>query len=177
MNTSIVGKQFDLTDTIKEYLEKAFENLEKYNLNIVSTRCVISADEKQGRKGFVVNLSINLPKKETIVISQKDKDLYAAIDSIIERASKVLRRQHDKWKTHKNKDELKEIVLDKSHDIDLSEHIDEIVEAELETHKPLEIDEALFTLKNSNDQFLVFNDMNAKMRVLYKRKDGKFGLF
>lgn len=177
MNTSIVGKQFDLTDTIKEYLEKAFENLEKYNLNIVSTRCVISADEKQGRKGFVVNLSINLPKKETIVISQKDKDLYAAIDSIIDRASKVLRRQHDKWKTHKNKDELKEIVLDKSHDIDLSEHIDEIVEAELETHKPLEIDGALFTLKNSNDQFLVFNDMNAKMRVLYKRKDGKFGLF
>ena len=49
MNTSIVGKQFDLTDTIKEYIEKAFENLEKYNLNIVSTRCVISADEKQGR--------------------------------------------------------------------------------------------------------------------------------
>ncbi|RKV97008.1 MAG: ribosomal subunit interface protein, partial [Campylobacter sp.] len=27
------------------------------------------------------------------------------------------------------------------------------------------------------DQFLVFNDMDAKMRVLYKRKDGKFGLF
>ena len=52
MNTSIVGKQFDLTDTIKEYLEKAFENLEKYNLNIVSIRCVISADEKQGKKRF-----------------------------------------------------------------------------------------------------------------------------
>ena len=177
MNTSIVGKQFELTDTIKEYLEKAFENLEKYNLNIVSTRCVISADEKQGKKGFVVNLSINLPKKETIVITDKDKDLYAAIDSITQRASKVLRRQHDKWKTHKNKDELKEFVLDEAHGIDLSEHVDEIVEVELETHKPLEIDEALFTLKNSNDQFLVFNDMNAKMRVLYKRKDGKFGLF
>lgn len=177
MNTSIVGKQFDLTQPIKDYIDKAFETLEKYNLNITSARCIISADEKKGKKGFVVNLSINLPKKETIVITDKDKDLYAAIDSITQRASKVLRRQHDKWKTHKNKDELKEFVLDEAHGIDLSEHVDEIVEAELETHKPLEIDEALFTLKNSNDQFLVFNDMNAKMRVLYKRKDGKFGLF
>lgn len=174
---TITGKQFDLTDSIKSYLEEAFESFEKYNLNIVSLRCVISADEKHGKKGFFVDLSINLPKKETIVITDKDKDLYVAIDSIAERASKVLRRQHDKWKTHKNKDELKEMILDKSHDIEFCENVDEIVEVELETHKPLEIDEALFTLKNSNDQFLVFNDMNAKMRVLYKRKDGKFGLF
>lgn len=55
--------------------------------------------------------------------------------------------------------------------------IDEIVPTELELYKPLEIDEAVNKLKESTDQFLVFNDMDAKMRVLYKRKDGKFGLF
>ena len=92
MNISIVGKQFELTDPIKNYIEEAFENLKKYNLDLIAGRCVVSADEKQGRKGFVVDFSLNLAKKDTIVIKHKDKDLYAAIDSIVDRASKVLRR-------------------------------------------------------------------------------------
>lgn len=54
---------------------------------------------------------------------------------------------------------------------------DEIVPTELELYKPLEIEEALEKLKASKDIFLVFNDIDAKMRVLYKKKDGRFGLF
>ena len=50
MNLNIVGKQFELTEAIKEYVENAFETLEKYNLDIISGRCVISADEKQAKK-------------------------------------------------------------------------------------------------------------------------------
>ena len=179
MNISIVGKQFELTDPIKNYIEEAFENLKKYNLDLIAGRCVVSADEKQGRKGFVVDFSLNLAKKDTIVIKHKDKDLYAAIDSIVDRASKVLRRYHDKMTTHKNKDDKKQNALNEIIEADSPNlnSIDEIVPTELDIYKPLEIDEALAKLKESTDQFLVFNDMDAKMRVLYKRKDGKFGLF
>jgi len=105
MNLSITGKQFELTDSIKNYVESAFENLNKYGLDIISGRCVISADERNGKKGFIVDFLINLAKKDTIVIRHKDKDLYAAIDSITNRASKILRRTHDKNTTHKNKDD------------------------------------------------------------------------
>ena len=174
MNVSVVGKQFELTESIKDYIYNAFDSLTKYNLDIISARCVVSADEKQGKKGFVVDFSLNLAKKDTIIIKHKDKDLYTAIDSIVDRASKVLRRYHDKLTTHKNQDEFKNQILNE----EVSEiQADEIVPTELELYKPLEIDEALTKLKESTDQFLVFNDIDAKMRVLYKRKDGKFGLF
>ena len=180
MNLSITGKQFELTDSIKNYVESAFENLNKYGLDIISGRCVISADERNGKKGFIVDFLINLAKKDTIVIRHKDKDLYAAIDSITNRASKILRRTHDKNTTHKNKDDKKQNALDeilKNYETVESVEVDEIIPTELELHKPLEIDEALEKLKSSSDQFLVFNDIDAKMRVIYKRKDGKFGLF
>lgn len=180
MNLNIVGKQFELTEAIKNYVENAFETLEKYNLDIISGRCVVSADEKQGKKGFVVDFSLNLAHQDTIVVRQKDKDLYAAIDLIVERASKVLRRYHDKVNSHKNRDEMKQNAVDNAigvNEPNLNDEVDEIVPTELELYKPLEIDEALNKLKESTDQFLVFNDMDAKMRVLYKRKDGKFGLF
>ena len=180
MNLNIVGKQFELTEPIKEYVENAFETLGKYNLDLISGRCVISADEKQGKKGFIVDFSLNLAHKDTIVVRQKDKDLYAAVDLIVDRASKVLRRYHDKVNSHKNRDEMKQNAVDNAvgaNKLNLNDEVDEIIPTELDLYKPLEIDEALNKLKESTDQFLVFNDMDAKMRVLYKRKDGKFGLF
>lgn len=178
MNIDITGKQFELTEPIKAYVFQNLETLQKYGLDIISSRVVISADEKQGRKGFKVDLTLNLAKRGTVVISGKDKDLYAAIDDIANRASKVLRRESDKVKTHKNKDERKEQILDQANAPLEKIDADEIVPMELNSYKPLEIDEALNILKaDENGQFLVFNDMDAKMRVLYKRKDGRFGLF
>ncbi len=171
MNLSIVGRHLELTDSIKEYVESAKDSLKKYNLDIISTRVVLSADEKGGKKGFVVEFAINLAHKNTIVIKQKDKDLYAAIDLAIERAKKVLRRHHDK-------------IIDRRVKVDEEvantpslEDADEIIPTELDIYKPMEIEEALNELKNSDKQFYVFYDMDDKLRVIYKRKDGKFGLY
>ena len=36
MNLSIVGKQFNLTDPIKQHIENAFDALNKYGLDIIS---------------------------------------------------------------------------------------------------------------------------------------------
>lgn len=171
MNLSIVGKQLELTDAIKSHIESAKDSLSKYNLDIISTRVVLSADEKNGKKGFSVEFAINLAHKNTIVIKQKDKDLYAAVDLAIERAKKVLRRHHDKITSHKTKEELVEA------DAPYFEEADEIVPARLESYKPMEIEEALNELKESDKQFFVFIDMDDKMRIIYKRSDGKYGLY
>ena len=176
MNLSIVGKQFDLTDPIKQHIENAFDALGKYGLDIISGRCVVSADEKNGKKGFSVEFALNLAKKDTIVIRHKDKDLYAAVDLALERASKVLRREHDKNTTVKNKDDGKAIRSAIAEE-KIDSEVDEIIPMELELYKPLEIEEAMQKLKDSEAQFYVFNDMDAKMRVIYKRSDGKFGLY
>lgn len=170
MNTSIVGKQFDLTDSIKGYIDNAVDSLKKYNLDIISVRTVISADEKNGKKGFSVEFSINMAHKSTIVIKQKEKDVYAAIDLAIERAKKVLRRHHDKITNHKKKDESVEVETFEGTD-------EEIVPMRLDSYKPMEVEEALQELKESGKQFIVFQDMEEKMRFMYKRSDDRYGLY
>ena len=169
MNLSIVGKQLELTDAIKAHVENAKDSLSKYNLDIISTRVVLLADEKNGKKGFSAEFAINLAHMNTVVIKQKDKDLYAAIDLAIERAKKVLRRHHDKITNHKVKEEIPEI--------DSFDDTDEIVPMRLDCYKPMEIEEALTELKDSDKQFFVFIDMDDKMRTLYKRSDDKYGLY
>ena len=70
MNISIVGKQFELTEPIKNYIQDAFDTLGKYNLDIISARCIVGADEKQGKKGFNAEFSLNMAHKDTIVVVQ-----------------------------------------------------------------------------------------------------------
>lgn len=180
MNMSVVGRQFELTDAIKTYIENAVESLKKFNLDIISTRVVISADEKNGKKGYTVEFTINLAHKNTVVIKQKDKDVYAAIDLAVDRAQKVLRRHHDKLTDHsvRQPTEIANLNIEEIAGSEVAEQdVDEIVPMELELYKPLEIEEALQLLKESNKQFLIFIDKDDKTRVLFKRKDNRFGLY
>ena len=178
MNKSITGRHFELTETIKAYADAAVEGLNKYHLDIISANTVISANEKNGKKGFVTEFIVNLKDKNTIVITQNDKDVYAAIDLAIERVKKALRRHSDKIKGHrimsfKDLGVEAEAVSEYTTDEEL-----EIVPMDLELHKPLDFDEAIDALKTETKrQFIVFNDTEGLMRVMYKRADGKFGLY
>ncbi len=177
MNISLVGRQLELTDAMKMHMESAIGSLGKYNLDIISTRVAVSADEK---KGFSVEFSINLPHKNTIVVKQKDKDVYAAVDLAVDRAQKVLRRHHDRVTEHKaiKVSEFANLSIpDLEIEDEYDSEIDEIVPMELDLYKPLDVEEALDMLKQSNKQFLIFNDKDDKTRVLYKRKDNRYGLY
>ncbi|HIP62362.1 MAG TPA: ribosome-associated translation inhibitor RaiA [Sulfurovum sp.] len=180
MNSSIVGRHFELTEPIKDYINGALEALDKYNLEIISSRVIISGDIKNGKKGFSVEFVVNLKGKHTVVITQKDKDVYAATDLAIERVKKNLRRHSDKIKDHKHIS-LKELgseaeaVLEQEHNDEVEP---EIVPMDLELHKPMDFDEVIELLQAENrQQFHVFNDHEGIMRVMYKRADGKFGLY
>ncbi len=180
MNRSIVGRHFELTEPIKEYINSALDGLEKYNLEIISATVVISGDTKNGKKGFSVEFVVNLKGKHTVVITQKDKDVYAAVDLAAERIKKNLRRHSDKIKDHSHIS-LKELGSEAeavSEILSNSEEEPEIIPMDLELHKPMDFDEVITLLKeDTKQQFYVFNDMEGRMRVMYKRADGKFGLY
>ena len=177
MNKSITGRHFDLTDSIKAYADTAIDTIDKYHLDIISASTVISANEKHGKKGFVVEFIINLKDKNTIVITQVDKDVYAAIDLAIERVKKSLRRHADKIKGHRIMS-FKDMDADADAVTEFDVEDVEIVPMDLELHKPLDFDEAIQALRDeSKRQFIVFNDNEGLMRVMYKRADGKFGLY
>ncbi len=174
MKRSIAGRHFDLTEPIKNYAQAAVDVLDKYNLDITSANTVISKSEK---KGFTVEFIINLKDKNTIVITQKDKDVYAAIDLAIERLKKSLRRHSDKIKGHRIMS-FKDMGIEAEAVTDLDTEDIEIIPMGLELHKPLDFDEAVDALKDEKKrQFIVFNDHEGTMRVMYKRADGNFGLY
>ena len=128
------------------------------------------------RVGKVIDIVAQKDKVE-VIIKQNDDDLYAAIDLAIARAQKAMRRMHDKDSGH-HKVGLNEV---KSQDADVKaatlDMEDEIVPVELSLYKPREVEDVLNDLKDSTKMFEIFIDHEDKTRVLYKRDDGKFGLY
>ena len=111
-----------------------------------------------------------------------DKDLYVAVDLGIERAKKTLRRHHDKITDKRIKEEerpedLKGAEITENEIMESLGLVDEIVPHNLDIDKPAEIEEAINVLKGSEKHFIVFDDLDLKTRVLYKRTDGKFGIY
>jgi len=177
MNISLTGRHLELTDAIKAHMNTSIETLNKFNMDIISVNVVASAQTKKGKEHSVVEFVINLAHKNSIIIKQNDDDLYAAIDMGISRAQKAMRRMHDKDSGH-HKVGLNEI---KSADADVKaatlEMEDEIVPVELALYKPREVEDVLSDLKETDKLFEIFIDHEDKTRVLYKRDDGKFGLY
>ena len=166
MNTTVVGRNVELTEAMKDHIRKVIDEIEKYNLGIMHSVVTI---EKDKRDFFDVEIIMNIPEKGTAVVHFKDKDMYAALDKAKDKLEKLLRRYHDKKTNYKQKDRLEELIVEEAQD--------EIVEMPLDIEKPLSIEEAVEEFKNSGLYFMVFRDVNGEKRVIYRRKDGKLGLY
>jgi putative sigma-54 modulation protein len=157
MNTSIVGRHIELTEPIKDYVNSSVEIFKKYNLDIISVNSIISQEEKHGKKAFSFEFTLNIANLDTVVVKQKDKDLYAAIDIAVDRVSKVLRRHHDKITGHKAT-KLTEIASNEIADEvanELEKFENEIVPVRLTSYKPIDIEDALNELKAGDAAFKV----------------------
>jgi putative sigma-54 modulation protein len=176
MSKNIVGRHLELSDSIKKHISDSIDDLNRYNVEIISTSTILSGDNRK-KAGVLVELVINLKDKNTIVITQRNKDVYTAVDVALSRAQKALKRHAKKIKDHKIMS-FKDLGSDAEAVLDLEPDEIEIVPMDLELHKPLDFDEAIEALKaEKKRQFIVFNDYDGNMRVMYKRADGKFGLY
>ena len=97
MIVQIRSKDVTLTDNTKAHIESAVEAFKKFSLDITRVNCIVAAE----KKGVLVEFEIHVAHAAPIVISQEDEVLDVAIDIAIDRASKALRRLHDKVTDHK----------------------------------------------------------------------------
>lgn len=180
MNISLTGRHLELTEPIKAHMSTSIETLSKYHMDIISVNVIATSQTKKGKEQLVVEYVINLAHKNSIVIKQSDQDLYAAIDLATARAQKAMRRMHDKDNGH-HKDGINEAKNEASANVDLHEASeameDEIVPVELPLYKPREVEDVLNDIKENKKLFEIFIDNEGKTRVLYKRNDGRFGLY
>ncbi len=171
MNLNIIGKDFELTDSIKSYITEKIGKLEKYfgsDFDAVATLKIEGNNQ-------VAEIRVNIAS-ETFKAATASKDLYASVDKDIE----ILEGQIRKSKTKKDKQNMVETIrMNNSVNSENSEEDGEIIKTIYYSIKPLTAEDAKLVLEgDAKNKFLPFINVETnQVNVIYKLKDGKnFGI-
>jgi len=179
----ISGQNFHLSEDLKAHTEKKLSNLKKYFEQIIETDVVFHvSDAKEKDKKHSVEVTI-WANGTTIHAEDHAQDLKSSVDMVVDK----LERQVKKYKEKLKKKSRKKMSVAKEkaimHSIvGLEEEEEEndttkIVRARKYALKPLFVEEAALQLQEFGREFLVFtNAETEQVNVVYKRKDGTFGL-
>ena len=167
MNIKVTGKDLEVTDAIKAYVEKKVERLVKYFDDEFDVVATVKSEKTEKIAEIRVSIKGDLYKAVTA-----HKDLYAAIDKDID----ILEGQIRKFKTKKEKmlrdasSIAKEEMQTKTIEIE-----DEVIKELYYSIRPMGTDDAKLKLQEKpNDKFLAFiNIETGKVNVIYKLNDGK----
>ena len=170
MKTNIYTRKIDLSAEKKDMIAKKIDKLGKFFNDDVSADIVISTQ----RDKIIVEVTVRAVDMIYRAEERAD-DLYNAVDEIVE----AIVRQIRKNKTRLAK-KLREGVH-KEYDFGAYTDVDEdeikIVKTKSHTVKPMSPEEAVLQMNLLGHMFFVFRDaQSSEVCVVYKRKDGAYGL-
>lgn len=171
MKYNIRGDKLVITDAIKDYTKEKLGKLDKY-----FSEDDITANVLAKVRGNAQIVEVTIPTSKFILRSEEEHDdLYAAIDLVTDK----LERQIRKNKTRLNKKD-KEHVKEFNFDYELPEEEEaneKVVKRKMLDMKPMDEEEAILEMELLGHNFFVYKDMHTNnICVLYKRKDGDYGL-
>jgi putative sigma-54 modulation protein len=172
MQTSVTFKNLDPSDTLRAYVSDKLDRLDKYLYNPAEANVVLAVEKFRHIAEIKIvgdRMSIN-GKEET-------NDMYSAIDMVLDKMEKQIKKTKEKTRERRPGSPLK---TQGSMAEDTASAEDETVRdiyIKSIDYKPMDIDEAIMQMKLVKDNFLVFtNARTDDINVLYRRKDGHFGL-
>lgn len=170
MKNNIRGQNIKVTKSIKDYIEEKLKRLDKYfkDPDSIESNVLIRI------RGYEQIIEVTIPTENfTIRSEETNNDLYAAIDLVVDKIERQIR---------KNKTKLNKVNKEKVREFDLSyeeEEQDEnkIVKRKKIESKPMNEEEAILQMNMLGHDFYIYKDADDnKVKVIYKRKEGNYGL-
>jgi len=177
MKLIIKGKHIDVTDSVENYIRKKMIKLDKYFDQIMDATATVSAEKN--RQIFEVTMQA---KKAIIRAEEESDSIYTSIDRVVEKLERQIIKYKEKLysKSFGEQNRPKEVNLIENKEIETSNQESEdikIVKTKKFVIKPMSPDEACLQMELLGHSFFVFNnEATDQINVIYKRKDGNYGL-
>ena len=168
MKYNIRGNKIDVTESINDYLKSKLSKVEKYFDDDVEAKAIISAKGKEQK----VEVTI-WSGKYNVRAEEINEDLYSAIDLVVDKLERQLKKYKDKLN---NKKVIKEDYIP-----EIEEYFEEeeqtVVRRKQVFLKPIDEEEAITQMELLGHTFFVFKNVETdKINVVYKRKEGDYGI-
>src|SRR5688500_14416300 len=187
MQLNITFRHFEPIDSLKNYAREKVERANKYL-------------DRAGEAHVVLSLERHLHHADITITSgpfvlrgrERSEDMYASIDLAMDKIERQLRRYKERLKHHHGQDRVhhrQDLVahLKVRHDVvempspqkvpDAEDAPTRVIKSNDLLVKRMTVDEAIMQMDLMNNDFLVFTNVaTAEMNVVYRRKDGHYGL-
>jgi ribosome hibernation promoting factor len=175
MQISVSFRNVEPSEHLKNYAETRMGRLKKYLEEPIEIHLVLSIQKFR----HTVDATISSDGVK-IKAQEETGDLYSAIDMVLDKIEKQVKRHRDRVKDRKSDGKPKPTpgggTVQEEAEVE-EEKGPEIIKTERIFAKPMDAEEAFMQLKLSSNEFLVFtNSKTRQINVLYRRKDGNFGL-
>lgn len=173
MKISIHGDHVKITQAIKDYIEEKMGKLGKYFDSATDIDVIV----KVRIRGVEQIIEVTIPTSLfTIRAEETNEDLYSAIDLVQKKLETQIKKNKSKLAS-RYKDKKGYVILDDLESVQEEKEEDVIVRRKEIDFKPMDEEEALLQMELSNHDFFVFKNVKEKCTsVVYKRKDGKYGI-
>jgi putative sigma-54 modulation protein len=172
MQTSVTFKNLDSSDTLKSYVEEKLDRFDRLLDNPAEANVVLSVEK------FRHMAEINIIGDRLSIIGKEETiDMYSAIDMVLDKLEKQIKKSKEKIRERRSNDSVRNKGM-LAEELNLPEEELELqVKVKHIEYKPMHVEEAVLQLDLLNDNFLVFtNAQSDQVNVLYRRKDGHYGL-
>ena len=177
MRLIIKGKHVDVTDSIEDYIRKKMMKLQKYYDQIMDATATVSTEKN--RQIFEVTLQA---KKAIIRAEEESDNMYTSIDRVVEKLERQIIKYKEKLysKSSGEHNRIREMITPENYVSKSDALMDEdvrIVKTKKFVIKPMSPEEASLQMELLGHNFYVFNNEGTdQINVIYKRKDGNYGL-
>lgn len=173
MRFEYTGRHIEVTPALRSHVEDHFERIRHlFNGNSAKAHVIIEVERGRHRSEIIVNW-----RRDVLTAASTQQDMYRSLSQSIAKIEKqVLKLKNKKVdKTHRAS-KVGE-VTSRAAELTPAPASPRIVSARRYAVKPMTDDEAALRLDGDENQFLVYrNSDDQKISVIYKRKDGNYGL-
>lgn len=177
MKTEIIGRNVQVDDRLRRFVEKKLPKLGRFLEEPVEIRVTLAAEKHT----HVAELHASHKLGVLQATEETESTLQDAINRLLDRVEEQARRSHEKVVDKRRRADKKQQhrwpveVLDQESVGGGS--TPRVIETSQLRIKPMSIEEAALELEGSDHGFVVFRDSTSdRLSVLYKRKDQNYGL-
>ena len=172
MKYQIIGKNIEVTDSIRVVIEEKLSRLNKYF--VINDEVLARAVVRSYTVGAKVEITI-FTKQMDLRAEVKNDDLYAAVDLALDKLEGQMRKLKTRMDRSKEAASLGESFVLESLEEDEAE--DEIVRTKSIYLEPMTIDAAITRMDALGHSFFLYLDADDdQICVAYKRLDGGYGV-
>ncbi|SFH00668.1 ribosome hibernation-promoting factor, HPF/YfiA family [Sporolactobacillus nakayamae] len=176
MDIIIRGENITVTSSLQDYAEKRIGKLEKYFNAPIETSARVNL--RVHNKEQVVEVTI--PLQGLLLRAEVgEEDLYTAIDLAVSKLERQIKKHKTKL-NRKSRQGAKQALQNAGSTVTKTVEDEEALDVVRKKHfvfKPMTVDEAILQMDMLGHSFFVFNNAeDDSTAVVYRRKDGRFGL-